>query len=352
MRRLKLSRWPVGVHALACPLLMLALALVPRPACAQQADTLNISGTFRPAFYTVEIGADLAEVLANGYEHTWTLTLYGVTYLHEYVHGWWQNDELTWGLFEEFHTRVHATSVGFEFFGPDADILNEVVGAHFPSDAFLDLATGEFFDSSTGIGNGPYANWALALRNSAGYTLFSSGGSSLTWSMEFTADANGYPVVEPGFIGAEYSFVTDPGLRGALASYADVAEIGSSEPPVPPLPLPPPPPPTLSITDGSVREGNKGTTRLDLTVTLSRSVSATVTVKYATANGTARATQDYAATSGTLTFSPGQTSRTISIAIKTDRKREPNETFAVHLSNAVGATIADGTATATIVNDD
>jgi hypothetical protein len=342
MTSLKLFQWAAAMA--------LTVAVTPGLACAQDADTLNISGTFRPAFYTVEIGADLAEVLANGYEHAWTLTLYGVTYSHEYVSGWWQNDELTYGLFEEFHTRVHATSIGFEFFGPDADVLNEVVGAQLPSDAFLDLASGEYFDSSTGIGNGPYSNWSLALRNSAGYTLFSSGGSSQTWSLEFTADANGYPVVEPGFLGAEYSFVTDRGMRGALASYGDLVEIGSSEPPV--LPPPPPPPPTLSIADGSVREGNKGTTRLDLTVTLSRSVSETVTVKYATANGTARATQDYAAASGTLTFSPGQTSRAISIAIKTDRIREKNETFTVQLSNAVAATIADGTATATIVNDD
>jgi hypothetical protein len=53
-----------------------------------------------------------------------------------------------------------------------------------------------------------------------------------------------------------------------------------------------------------------------------------------------------------LTFQPAQTSRTISIAIKGDRKREANETFSVQLSNAVGATIADGVATVTILNDD
>ena len=58
------------------------------------------------------------------------------------------------------------------------------------------------------------------------------------------------------------------------------------------------------------------------------------------------------ATSGTLTFQPGQISRTISVAIKGDRKREPNETFTLQLSNAVGATIADGSATVTILNDD
>jgi hypothetical protein len=62
--------------------------------------------------------------------------------------------------------------------------------------------------------------------------------------------------------------------------------------------------------------------------------------------------KDYYAATGTLTFWPGQTQGTISVSIKTDRKREPNDTFTVQLSNAVGATIDDGVATATIVNDD
>jgi hypothetical protein len=77
-----------------------------------------------------------------------------------------------------------------------------------------------------------------------------------------------------------------------------------------------------------------------------------VTVNYSTANGTAMATSDYSATSGRLTFQPGETSRTIAVSIKGDRKRETNETFTVRLSNATGATIADGSATAMILNDD
>jgi len=107
----------------------------------------------------------------------------------------------------------------------------------------------------------------------------------------------------------------------------------------------------LSIADGSVREGNKGTTRLDLIVTLSRS-SAMVTVNYRTANGTARAPSDYAAKDGALIFQPGQTSRTISVSAKGDRLREANETFSVQLSNSVGATIDNAVGTATILNDD
>lgn len=119
-----------------------------------------------------------------------------------------------------------------------------------------------------------------------------------------------------------------------------------------PLPPSPPTPPSLRILNASALEGNKGTTRLDLTVTLARSTSDSVTVNYQTANGTALAKADYTATSGTLTIQPGHTQGTIFVSIKGDRKREPNETFSVRLSNPVGATIDDGVATATILNDD
>ena len=87
-------------------------------------------------------------------------------------------------------------------------------------------------------------------------------------------------------------------------------------------------------------------------MTLSQSSNAVVTVNYATSNGAALAPSDYTAASGTLTFQPGETSRTISVSIKGDHKREANETFSVQLSNAVGATIDDGVAAVTILNDD
>lgn len=99
-------------------------------------------------------------------------------------------------------------------------------------------------------------------------------------------------------------------------------------------------------------EGDKGISRLVLTVTLSRNSNDAVSVNYQTVNGTALATSVYSATSGIVTFQPGQTSRTIAISILTDRKREPNETFSVRLSSAAGATIDDAVGAATILNDD
>jgi subtilisin-like proprotein convertase family protein len=88
------------------------------------------------------------------------------------------------------------------------------------------------------------------------------------------------------------------------------------------------------------------------TVSLSAASATPVTVNYATANGTALAGSDYEASSGTLTFAPGQTTRTILVRTLDGTIAEPNETFTVNLSNAVGTTIADGQGVATIVDND
>ena len=77
-----------------------------------------------------------------------------------------------------------------------------------------------------------------------------------------------------------------------------------------------------------------------------------MTVSYDTADGTADAGSDYYAESGVLTFPSGQTTKTIGIAVKGDRKREADETFFVNLSNESGAQIQDGQGVGTILNDD
>lgn len=106
--------------------------------------------------------------------------------------------------------------------------------------------------------------------------------------------------------------------------------------------------PVLSI--DNVSSGEVGTATF--TVTMSRSSSSTVTVSFATANGSAAAPGDYTAKSGTLTFSPGDTSKTIGIAIVADGLDENDETYTVGLSNPSGATLGDATGTGTIADDD
>jgi probable HAF family extracellular repeat protein len=110
--------------------------------------------------------------------------------------------------------------------------------------------------------------------------------------------------------------------------------------------------PSLTIGSTSLTEGNSGTVNAVFTVTLSSQMNAPVTVNYATADGTAAAGSDYQATSGTLTFAPGETTRTISVPVIGDRLAEPNETFSVNLSGATNATIANGQGVGTILDDE
>jgi Calx-beta domain len=108
----------------------------------------------------------------------------------------------------------------------------------------------------------------------------------------------------------------------------------------------------ISIGDTSGAEGNSGTTTLSVPVTLSAAGTSIVVVDYATADGTATAGSDYATARGTLTFRPGEREKTVPISVLGDVSIEANETFTVTLSNPVNASIAQGTATATIANDD
>jgi Calx-beta domain len=103
----------------------------------------------------------------------------------------------------------------------------------------------------------------------------------------------------------------------------------------------------------TVTEGNTGTVNATFTVSLSAASSQTVTVHYATADGSATtAGGDYQATSGTLTFAPGETRQTITVPVNGDRLGEPNETFVVNLSSPTNATIADGQGVGTIRDDE
>ena len=109
-------------------------------------------------------------------------------------------------------------------------------------------------------------------------------------------------------------------------------------------------PPGLTVADAEVQEGPNAV--LSFSVTLSRAPSSTVTVDYATADGTATAGSDYTAVNGALTFAAGETEKTVSVAVLDDAHDEGSETLTLTLSNASGAYIEDGTATGTINNTD
>jgi Calx-beta domain-containing protein len=110
--------------------------------------------------------------------------------------------------------------------------------------------------------------------------------------------------------------------------------------------------PTLSIDDVVVGEGDTGTTPATFTIGLSAPSGRTVSVHWATADGTATQPSDYAAGSGNATFLPGETEQTVDVTVNGDTSLEIDESFTVTLSSPVNATIADGSGSGSILNDE
>ena len=110
--------------------------------------------------------------------------------------------------------------------------------------------------------------------------------------------------------------------------------------------------PTISIGNVTANEGNSGTTNFTFAVTLSGASASTIMASYATANGSALAGSDYTTAGGTVTFNPLVTSQNVVVAVTGETTVENDETFTVTLSSPSNATIANGTGTGTITNDD
>ncbi|MDB9522255.1 Calx-beta domain-containing protein [Dolichospermum circinale CS-1225] len=107
----------------------------------------------------------------------------------------------------------------------------------------------------------------------------------------------------------------------------------------------------LSPSNQTVVEGLTTSQNASYTVTLSQASNQTVSVNYATANGTATAGLDYTATNGTLTFAPGATSQVINIPILNDSLNEADETFTLTLSSPTNAILGAVTAATTTITD-
>ena len=106
--------------------------------------------------------------------------------------------------------------------------------------------------------------------------------------------------------------------------------------------------PTLSIDDAMVVEGDLA----KFEVALSEAATAVVMVDYSTVDGTAVARSDYTTTSGTLSFEQGEERKTILVPTVQDATAEETEVFTMQLSSPSGATVANGTGTGTITDDD
>jgi hypothetical protein len=110
---------------------------------------------------------------------------------------------------------------------------------------------------------------------------------------------------------------------------------------------------TVTINDVAVNEGDAGTTPLTFTVTVTPVPAETLSLSYTTANGTALAGSDYTSTSGTLVFSPGQGSKSVSALARGDLEFEQNEIFYVDISGpGKRMHIAKNRGVGTILNED
>ena len=106
---------------------------------------------------------------------------------------------------------------------------------------------------------------------------------------------------------------------------------------------------------GEVIEGDSGTTsQAEFTVTLAPAGKRAVSVSYATSDGTAEAGSDYESAAGTVTFSAGETSKTVPVTINGDDEAEGNETFTLTLTSTPNGQIdpQNSSAGAVITNDD
>ena len=108
--------------------------------------------------------------------------------------------------------------------------------------------------------------------------------------------------------------------------------------------------PTLSVADIQVNQSASATVKATFTITLAHPGSQAVTVNYATADGSAQAGRDYVATSGQLTFGPGQSTQTVDVSVAQATLYSPTLTFSLDLSGAVNANLQDALAVASILD--
>src|SRR6185503_3569732 len=111
--------------------------------------------------------------------------------------------------------------------------------------------------------------------------------------------------------------------------------------------------PRISISDVEAREVSSSPTPFGFTVSLSAASDLPVTVNYTTTDGSATAGTDYAATSGSVVFAPGETTKTIPVLVSGNRTPEANRTFLVNVSTPNSyAEISKGVGVGTVIDNE
>jgi hypothetical protein len=148
------------------------------------------------------------------------------------------------------------------------------------------------------------------------------------------------PTIDDGVYSPNLSFNVEFVPHGTTVSYSNTLPVTITNID---------PKPALSIDDIEAEEQSETAVFL---VTMSRTATAPVALRYATFDGTATAPADYTATSGVLTFAPGEITKTVAVHVVYDQIADPGETFTLRLSDVSGATISKSIGVATILESD
>jgi hypothetical protein len=336
----------------------------------QMGNTLNQQGT--PAFDRGDAASYSGVVEQNNIATTNTIGLRGVglTAAANATRNYWGStngptnalnvggngstvtgNNVTFSPWLKDGTDTNGAAVGFvPNLTPLGSIPNQGINVN-PTSGLVTTENGGTATFQVSLGTNPSANVTIAL-SSSNPNEGTVSPTSLTFlptngTVQQTVTVTGNALA-PGNGDVAYTIVTgqtvstDPSFNGVDVPDVSVTNKAAATP-------------SISIADATIAEGDTGLSNMTFNVTLSQSSPTTVTVNYATQNQTATAGPgaDYLPANGTLTFSPGQTTKPIVVQVIGDNLVEtPGESFQVNLSNASGATIADGQAIGTITDDE
>jgi hypothetical protein len=218
-----------------------------------------------------------------------------------------------------------------------SDPLTVVEGDVGTTDAVFTVTLARPYDQEVTVDYYTLTGHTSDIISASGTLRFAPGDTSKRITVQVVGDL----IDEP--LEAFNVYLTNPSSNATIVNGAGYCYIEDNDPA----------PPRIAVSDASLVEGNSGTRLMTFTVSLSNISGQGVSVNYKTANGTATTgDKDYVASSGKIYFAPGETSKTITVSIKGDTRKENDERFYVNLSGASGGQITDSQGVGTILNDD
>ncbi len=251
----------------------------------------------------------------------------------------------TWNFGDGGLKSQRAGSYVFNSFGRFT-VTQVVTGTSGSSSATATVTTDISAPSGSVLVNN---NDAVAYSTSVSLALAATDNSGSVASMQFSNDGSTWSGWEPFTSSKAWTLSAGDGLKTVYAQFKDAVDnISATVSDTITLDTSPPPVASFSAASYSASEGGASA---HVTVNLSAPSTKTVTIQYASSDGTATAGSDYTAVSGTLTFAAGVTNQNFDVPVSNDSVVELNETVQLSLSNPTNATVGPP-ATLTIMDDD